>query len=352
MKRALILALTFALLTQARGPGVAAANQHQLFVDQECSAEGVTAFFSWSGANPDATEQWVDISLFNNDWQPGSFFGAGPLASTATSHTWAGLGPTAVHFVRLNQKLPSGEWLPSATFYFQTIDCPVGPAGADTLPRALLDMMGRHDGTPLGVPSNYSWQGGPEIQLSTPPAGWSAMLGWGQVYSDESQRVPPDNLRIQIAGLTIYALSGGTWTVVQDVQDVGGGYFTATYTGGATAAIKRYEPDGGVSVVPYAGRPYHFFPSARSAIPSALTGIVVAVRARLILDDPTGPDTRSEARLMLGAGLDWFGGLAGNTKSRGACVGPMIWLTSEYQTFTCHTFRDAGVLQTNPPPLP
>ena len=357
MIRALVFALTVALMIQSRGPNASEAAEYQLYVDQECSAHGVIAFFTWSGASPAATEQWLDLSLFNNEWQPGSFLGGGPMAATTTAHTWDGLIPNTVHYVRLNQKLSDGAWDPSATYYFQTLDCAGGTpsAGAsDTpaAPRALLDMVGRHDGSPLGVPSNFDWQGGPTIHLSTPPAGWDAMLGWGQVYSDVSQPTPPANLRIHVSGLTIYGLAEGSWQVLQSVQLVGGSYYTPSYNGGAIPATERHEADGGVSVAPYAGRPYHFFPSARVPIPSGLTGVVVAVRARLILNDPAGADSRPEARIMLGAGLDWFGGLAGNTKTRGACVGPMVWLTSEYQTFTCHTFRDPGVLQANPPPLP
>jgi hypothetical protein len=151
--------------------------------------------------------------------------------------------------------------------------------------------------------------------------------------------------------MTVYGLVNGQWQTLQNVHLVGGSYYHASYAGGAIQAVERNEAGGGVSVTPYPGRPYHFFPSSRVQVPAGLEGVVVAISARLILDNPAGPDTRPEARLMLGAGLDWFKGLAGNTSARGACVGPMIWLTSEYQTFVCHTFRNAGVLQANPPPL-
>jgi hypothetical protein len=358
MIRALFLAFVAAFAIQSGAPTTEAGNQ-QLSVEQQCSAQGVTAFFSWTGVSPDATEQWVDLSLHHNGWQGGTYLGWGPLAPSTTALTWDGLVPNAIHYVRTNQQLPNGAWDSSATFYFQTMDCAGGggsAAAASSEPsstsRSLFDMSGRHDGTPLGVPGNFSWQAGPEIQAARPPAGWNAMLAWGQVYPDANQPRPPANLRIQVAGVTVYGLVGGTWTVLQESHRFGGGHFSPTYSGGAIRAITRPESTGGISVLPHPGRPYHFYPSSRVVIPAGLTGVVVAVQARLILDDPNGPDTRPQAKLMLGAGLDWFGGLAGNTKTRGACVGRMTWLTSEFQTFVCHTFSSPGVLEANPPPLP
>jgi hypothetical protein len=353
MIRALVVALFVLLAMQVRPATVSEAGNQQLSLDMQCSSQGVSVFFSWTGASPDASEQWVDLSLHNNGWQQGTFLGAGPLAPSAASHTWDGLISNAVHFVRINQLLPNGAWDSSATFYFQTIDCPGGGGSGDSSRaalRGLFDMTGRHDGTPLGVPASFSWHSGPEIHAARPPSGWDAMLGWGQVFSDAGQPRPPGNLRIQIAGITVYGLVGGSWTVLQESNSFGGGYFSPSYNGGAISATTRPESSGGISVLPHAGRPYHFYPS-RIAIPSGLAGVVVAVEARLILEDPGGPDTRPEARLMMGAGLDWHGGLAGNTKTRGACIGPLIWLTSEFQTFTCHTFSDPGVLESNPPPI-
>jgi hypothetical protein len=355
MIRAFVFALAVALIVQVRGHDDTEAANYQLYLEQQCSANGVIVTFSWTGTSPDATEQWLDISLFNNAWQPGTFLGAGPLSASATSQVWDGLIPNTTHYVRIHQKLSNGAWDPSATYYFQTADCGSATPPAGTPPdsplRDFLSMIGRHDGLPLGVPANFSWFGGPEIQLATPPPGWNAMLGWGQVYSDSSQPTPPPNLRIHIADMKIYGLTGGEWRVLQNVHLFSGSYYAADYGGGAVAATERPEAEGGVSVHPHAGRPYHFFPRNRVQIPPGLEGVVVTITARLTLNDPSGPDTRAEARLMLGAGLDWFAGLAGNTNTRGSCVGPMIWLTSEFKTYTCHTFKDAGVLRANPPPL-
>src|SRR5690606_28486958 len=112
------------------------------------------------------------------------------------------------------QRMPNGAFDPSATYYFQTADCPAGapvaPAGpASGAARGLLDMIGMHDGSPLGVPQNFDWRAGPVIHAALPPAGWKGLLGWGQVYSDVSQPVPPQNLRIQVGGMTIYGLVNG-----------------------------------------------------------------------------------------------------------------------------------------------
>ena len=325
---------------------------HQLWVTQECSSHGVKVDFRWTGANPSAAQQWLDLSLFNNGWQWGTFLGAGPFSASAQSHSWDGIIPNAVHFVRLNQQLPNGQWQPSSTFYFQSADCAVSATPAAAAPAVnLWDMSGSHDGSPLGVPSSYSWQRGPEVQNARPPAGWQGMLGWGQAYSDAGQPVPPDNLRIEVRRLSVLALVGSQWEVLQDVQRLHGSYYSPTYSGTIIGAVERREAGGGFSVAPYAGHPYHFFPAERALVPGRLSGVAVVIEARLVLDEATGPDNRSNARIMLGAGLDWFAGTEGSTSTIGACVGRMTWLTSEYQTFACSTVAP-GEIANNPPPIP
>ncbi len=138
---------------QLRAGGTRAATS-VLFYSQSCQSDGrVQLRFSWTGNDPLVAQQWVDLSLFNNGWQPGTFLGSGPLPATASSLTWNGLIPSAAHFVRVNQLEPTGTWDPSATFYFQTLPC-----GASSMVPA--------------PPSNLMVRGAiPDLSQQVPPGG-------------------------------------------------------------------------------------------------------------------------------------------------------------------------------------
>jgi hypothetical protein len=133
MKFRLIATMLIAIILSAGallGPrSTADAAVSLLTISQTCSTAipgTVRVSFSWSGNAPGSQQQWLDLSLANNDWQPGTFLGAGPFSSATTSFTWDGLLPNAVHYVRANQQLPAGNWDPSQTFSFATASCATG----------------------------------------------------------------------------------------------------------------------------------------------------------------------------------------------------------------------------------
>ena len=90
-------------------------------VIQKCDGGGgVNATFNWK-ANA-AGSQWLDLSIFNNGFAPGTFVGAGPVGSGGTSFTWYGLARGATHFWRVNT-LTAGGWSSSNTGSFTTVTC-------------------------------------------------------------------------------------------------------------------------------------------------------------------------------------------------------------------------------------
>jgi hypothetical protein len=103
---------------------IAHAGASELYLSQSCLSDGsVRVSFSWAGNSLSASQQWLDLSLFDNGWQFGTFLGAGPLSAQTSQLTWDGLIANRVHYVRVNQQLPNGAWDPSATFYFSTAPC-------------------------------------------------------------------------------------------------------------------------------------------------------------------------------------------------------------------------------------
>jgi hypothetical protein len=88
-------------------------------VTQQCDGgNGVNVTFNWQ-ANA-AGPQFIDLSLFNNGFPPGSFVGAGPVGGS--SFTWYGLARGATHFWRVNT-LTTGGWASSNTGSFTTLAC-------------------------------------------------------------------------------------------------------------------------------------------------------------------------------------------------------------------------------------
>jgi hypothetical protein len=73
--------------------------------------------FTWDTV-PGAIIQWLDISLVDNGFRPGTFLGAGPLPSGQKSLTWSGILPGFTHYWRVNSLMPDGTWRPSETGVF------------------------------------------------------------------------------------------------------------------------------------------------------------------------------------------------------------------------------------------
>lgn len=107
------------------GPLFAAdATAASLLRDQQgCSQSNpgkITVTFSWTPAG--MGEQWLDLSLYNNDFAAGTFVGSGPLSPGANTLVWDGIEPGRVHFARVNTLTASG-WQSSPTYSFLTGSC-------------------------------------------------------------------------------------------------------------------------------------------------------------------------------------------------------------------------------------
>jgi len=138
MKRVLLLALLLALAASAghfaRGGPIAEASgttpteratrfeypgaDFVTVVSQEClPGNRVRIFVNWNPYN--FGPQWIDLSLFNNDFIFGTFIGLGPMPPNQNNFMWDGLLPGLRHYLRINTLTAFG-WFPSATITFVT----------------------------------------------------------------------------------------------------------------------------------------------------------------------------------------------------------------------------------------
>jgi hypothetical protein len=131
----------------------ASAAVNSMYLTQQCLPDGsVRVKFDWGGNDPNAIQQWLDLSLFDNGWVWGTFLGSGPMPASQHSLTWDGLISNATHFVRVNQELAPGVWDPSPTYYWTTLSCPQPVQMAP------------------GAPSNLQISGAlPDLSVPVPP---------------------------------------------------------------------------------------------------------------------------------------------------------------------------------------
>jgi hypothetical protein len=186
---------------------------------------------------------------------------------------------------------------------------PETPVVDPVVERLVADMTHR-EGRPSGVPDSMDWATDPRVGMGNEPGDWRAVTAWGQVY-EEAGGNPAGNSLVNISGITLHLL--------------------------------RRESN------------FHFWPPDRAGIdPADVAGLVVAVRARLVLDDPAGPDDRWQARLLLGAGGDYWESTTAvwdEFRTNGDfAIGRFAHVTPQEQLFTAHTLTEEQV-RANPPPL-
>jgi hypothetical protein len=97
------------------GPQSSQGAAFDMSVAQTCSGGRANVTFSWRGSGG---QQWLDLSLADNGFAPGTFVGAGPVFGS--SYTWTGLLGGSRHYVRVNQYLSNGAWDTSETWVFTT----------------------------------------------------------------------------------------------------------------------------------------------------------------------------------------------------------------------------------------
>jgi hypothetical protein len=128
MKRLAIAAVGLALVVAMGGStrGAAQSPPQPATIFQACSLVypgSIAVTFAWP-PTPGALQQWVDLTLFDNGFQPGTFLGEGPVIIGTETFTWNGIAPELPHFYRVNVLYPDG-WVTVASGSFVSIGgCP------------------------------------------------------------------------------------------------------------------------------------------------------------------------------------------------------------------------------------
>lgn len=97
--------------------------QRLLNIQYTCTGAGrASVTFRWAPASSPGFFQFLDLSLFNNGFAPGTFLGAGPMVPNAQGMVWPGILANTIHYFRVNTFSVFG-WGPSQTGSF-IAQCP------------------------------------------------------------------------------------------------------------------------------------------------------------------------------------------------------------------------------------
>lgn len=231
-----------------------------------------------------------------------------------------------------------------------------GPATAD-IDAIVRDMTEPHEAKPSGVPVSTGWALKPRVGMGNDTNGFRAFIPWGQVYAAEGGS-PATNARVEIRALQSFILSKktGKWTRVGFGYKVAGNAYVENFEGDVNKpANQREEPGGSISVMMEKGYNYHFWTTRVAIAPDDIGGVVSAVQARLVLDDPKKPDDRAKARLMMSVGADYWKAMDSQWdqwKTNGdAGIGRFRFIRNRWSWHYMSTIGPAE-LRKNPPPAP
>jgi hypothetical protein len=230
------------------------------------------------------------------------------------------------------------------------------PVDAAALGKVVGDISLPGEGHPLGVPSSYSFYNHAELDNPLPPPGMAAATAWGVIF-EAAEGSPAVNTRVEVRNeqLHLWSKSRGAWVVYQATAAPAGSDFydpdAGAYANRSYAANLRREADGGISVKMDHGTWFHFWPN-RVAIPASdVGGLFTTFEARLIKDNPSGPDDTASARYVAAAGADWWANLTAPwPANRQVLYGRFGYVTASWRSFNGASWSPAQIVL-HPPNL-
>jgi len=211
--------------------------------------------------------------------------------------------------------------------------------------------VGHSEGTPRGVPSGYAWYEGVYKAAAAPPAGFSSVTAWGQVYEDSGE--PASSVaaaKVQVANAKTYVhlKSTGEWLLVQDQPQTGiaGGFFRTDFAGQSALSMPVTKSADGTATfaAPPAGYNNHFWPTARGTF-AANNVDAVYVQMDMRVTDPG-------VNLVGQVGADWWRSSSApfvHGFSNNPTAGTANWIDLSTEWRTLSFTSSNAILQADPP---
>jgi hypothetical protein len=216
---------------------------------------------------------------------------------------------------------------------------------------------GQSEGFPAGVPKSYSWykgwNAGGEM---TPPADFTAVEGWGQVYPKVGAATADSgpNANVEVANAKTYVLlkQTGQWKLVQDQSklQLTGGHFVPDFAGNEAIPMKVMPLAHGHTAfdVPPAGYNNHFWYTSRGTYAAGtVDGVYVQMDMRV---------TDSNLKLVAMVGADWWRDASApylDDHSNNPGIGGTNWveLSTQWKTLGYYSMSIERFQENLPPPL-
>lgn len=216
--------------------------------------------------------------------------------------------------------------------------------------------LGMSEGYPLGVPQSYSWyKGWNDDGIPAPPASFTAVEGWGQVYQQVGAAAYTSaNAAVEVANAKTYVRlkATGEWVLVQDQKQtqIAGGHFVTDFSGNAGYTMKVNTQAGGSAsfLAPPSGYNDHFWYGARGTYaPGSIDAVYVQMDMRV--SDPN-------LNLVASVGVDWWRNASApylQDHSNNPLAGISNWskLSTEWTTLGYYSLSTADFQADLPPPL-
>ncbi|MFN7569990.1 MAG: hypothetical protein ACK5TK_00850 [Betaproteobacteria bacterium] len=193
------------------------------------------------------------------------------------------------------------------------------------------------------MPASYDWAHASRLgRGNQPPAGYSALTGWGHVFWMVGAATGTQTVEIKDNQTFICSGAGRQWQRVQR-GDIDGGLFRADFAGNDNLRAPFVPGLEGTRVGFAADRAFHFWPrQGRTALTSeSLCGVVVAFQARAVRSDGQPLPAGAASSLLIGAGADyWVDTTAAWDRfqtNQDVGVGQLRRLTAQWQWYGINT---------------
>lgn len=273
------------------------------------------------------------------------------------SQVWAQvkalLGQTTISGKKYLSAPVPGAWrkaIAAGDAQWAAVTTPPPPPGSFNTVQNVLDAMGKPS---EGQPQGFAFVP-PALSYNKPPPEAGFLSGWGQIFVEKGAAIPA-NVRIEVKNFESYvwSLTQQKWVAVQATRTwppLGGAYYKYGFaTLVPVTTVLRQEPDGGFSVpVPPAGYLWHYWPVTHAPIVPADVGAVFTThQARLILDNPSGPDNLASARYLGDSGGDFWQAkgtpINGHTNV-GVGFGRFEYITAQWKALNFYTGGPPSVM--------
>jgi hypothetical protein len=219
--------------------------------------------------------------------------------------------------------------------------------GSTTVGAAIQQMQMPHEALPNGVPTSYDWAAAPVVWQAAPPAGFTAMTGWGQIQFASGAGTTAAADTVQLRNFITYALnSSGQLTVVQNQGTIAGSLMLPTFANNTSFPTQMTNAGGVTTVTLNPNESFQFWPTNRSPLPAGTQALVVTCEAKI--SPPAGAtDPNINKSYILSLGADWWQSMTAQWNSSystnaGVGNGRFVYLTTDWQGITFTSIQNAS----------